>query len=162
MKKVVFLLLVNLCLVAGTFSQSNNRSFDLTSDLEQFFSNHPSENAYLQFDKPYYAAGDTIYFKAYVTEGEEHKPTEFSGVLHVDLIDPENKIDQSIKLRLDSGLTWGDFALPESFPAGNYRIRAYTQLMRNYGESDFFNRIIPVGSLTNNEKYKNSPGKKEQ
>ena len=78
-----------------------------------------------------------------------------SGVLHVDLIDPENKIDQSIKLRIDSGFTWGDFALPESLPEGNYRIRAYTQLMRNYGESDFFYKTITIGSIVNDEKTKN-------
>ena len=140
----------------ATLGQSQNSgALNITNDLGQFFSHNLFENAYLQFDKPYYAAGDTIYFKAYVTQGEEHKPSGLSGVLHVDLINPENKIDQSIKLRLDSGLTWGDFTLPDSLTAGNYRVRAYTQLMRNYGESDFFDKTIHVGSLTNDEKNKN-------
>ncbi|HEY5463956.1 MAG TPA: hypothetical protein VIJ95_11920, partial [Hanamia sp.] len=101
----------------------------------------------MQFDKPYYAAGDTIYFKAYVTEGEQHQLSELSGVLHVDFIDTENKIEQSLKLQLDSGLAWGDFALPDSLPPGNYRVRAYTQLMLNNGQSEFFDLIIPVASL---------------
>ena len=146
---------MNVCVTLEVFSQSDIKSSDLTNDLGLFFSNHQFENAYLQFDKPYYAAGDTIYFKAYVTQGEEHKPSGLSGVLHVDLINPENKIDQSIKLRLDSGLTWGDFTLPDSLTAGNYRVRAHTQLMRNYGESDFFDKTISVGSLNDDEKNKN-------
>jgi TonB-dependent SusC/RagA subfamily outer membrane receptor len=86
-------------------------------------------------------------FKAYVTEGGHHKLSGLSGVLHVDLINTENKIDQSIKLRLDSGVCWGDFALPDSLPTGNYRIRAYTQWMLNSGELDFFDQPIAVGSI---------------
>jgi len=155
LKKILLSSVVILFLNLSTLGQSQKPiAFNITNGLEQFFSHQLFENAYLQFDKPYYAAGDTIYFKAYVTEGELHKPSGLSGVLHVDLIDPENKIDQSIKLRLDTGLTWGDFALPDSLPAGNYRIRAYTRLMRNYGESDFFYKTIPVGSLINDKKDK--------
>ncbi len=132
----------------GVFGQSYNPGkLNITENLKTYFAHHIFENAYLQFDKPYYAAGDTIYFKAYVTEGEEHQLSEVSGVLYVDFINPENKIEQSIKLQLDSGLAWGDFALPDSIPAGNYRVRAYTRLMRNNGEMGFFDRVIPVGSL---------------
>lgn len=138
----------------GGVAQSNPGKGNIVSEVENFFSHQPFENAYLQFDKPYYAAGDTIYFKAYVTEGEQHKPSQLSGILHVDLIDPKNKIDQSIKLRIDSGAAWGDFSLPESLPSGNYSIRAYTQLMRNYGQSDFFYKMISVGSIDNDEKNK--------
>ena len=69
-----------------------------------------------------------------------------SGVLHVDLINTGNKIDQSIKLQIDSGVAWGDFALPDSLPKGNYRVRAYTQWMRNNGDADFFDKTILIGS----------------
>ncbi|MEO8821265.1 MAG: TonB-dependent receptor plug domain-containing protein [Ginsengibacter sp.] len=155
MRKNVLLLLATLIFGLKGFGQSANSGFNIAGDLTQFFSHHSFENAYLQFDKPYYAAGDTIYFKAYVTEGEQHQLSELSGVLHVDLINSENKIDQSIKLQLRSGISWGDFALAESLPAGNYRIRAYTQLMRNNGETDFFERNIPVGSVSNDKKDKN-------
>lgn len=108
---------------------------------------HITEKAYLHFDKPYYAAGDTMYFKAYVTAGGQHQLSPWSGVLHVDLINKANKISRSINLQVNNGLAWGDFALPDSLAKGNYRVRAYTNLMRNNGDEDFFNQVIPVGSV---------------
>jgi len=128
------------------------------ASLEKYLADHPVEKAYLQFDKPYYASGDTIYFKAYVTAGEQHKLSEVSGVLHVELINTKSKIDQSIKLQLDSGLATGDFALPDSLPAGNYRVRAYTQWMRNFGETAFFEKTVCIGS-TKTGKAPESPAK---
>ncbi|MES2110680.1 MAG: carboxypeptidase regulatory-like domain-containing protein [Bacteroidota bacterium] len=114
--------------------------------LEDFKNSHPIEKAYLHFDKPYYAAGDTIYFKAYITMNERHWLTDLSGVLHVELINTQNKIDQSVLLKINDGVCWGDFALPDSLPKGEYRMRAYTNLMRNGGEPAFFCRTIPVVS----------------
>ena len=128
--------------------QEDNKILDtVISKTNAFAAKHITEKAYLQFDKPYYAAGDTLYFKAYVTMGERHEPSTLSSVLHVNLINTNNKIDQNIKLQLDSGLSWGDFALPDSLPAGNYRVRAYTQWMRNNGDDRFFDQTIAVGSL---------------
>ena len=127
-------------------AQTNNKDAIFVK-LKAFSSRHLSEKVYLHFDKPYYATGDTIYFKAYVTMGERHELSKLSGVLHVDLINTANKINQSIKLQLVNGLAWGDFALPDSLPKGNYRIRAYTQWMRNDG--NYFEQAFPVGSLHN-------------
>lgn len=107
---------------------------------------HITEKAYLHFDKPYYAAGDTIYFKAYVTMNERHWLTQLSGVLHVEFINTQNKIDQSLLLKINNGVCWGDFSLPDSLPRGDYQVRAYTNLMRNGDEAGLFIRTIPVVS----------------
>jgi hypothetical protein len=111
--------------------------------LQSYLADHPVEKAYLHFDKPYYAAGDTMYFKAYLTEGGKHELSRLSGVLHVDLIN-NNKIKQSLNLGIYDGVAWGDFILPDSIHAGTFRVRAYTQWMRNEGEHRYFDKIIPV------------------
>jgi len=148
---LITLFALNAC--HGAFAQSG-----LVNGLKLYTASHPTEKVYSQFDKPYYAAGDTIYFKAYVTMGERHVPSQLSGVLHVDLINTQNKIDQSVKLQLRDGVAWGDFALPDSLPAGTYRIRAWTRWMRNDSGS-FFEKKIPVGSLLNNKVFESNIAK---
>jgi len=120
---------------------------NVISKLTNYFASHITEKAYLHFDKAYYAAGDTIYFKAYVTNGEGNQLSGLSNVLHVDLINSASHLDQSIKLKLNNGLAWGEFTLPDSLPGGNYIIRAYTQLMRNNEEAGYFARVIPVSAV---------------
>ncbi len=132
---------------------NNNASNNLLKNLSQL---PVPENVSLHFDKPYYAAGDTIYFKCYVTMGDRHKLTNISSVLHVDLINTKDAIDKSIKLQLVDGVAWGDFALGDSLPKGKYRIMAYTQWMRNGG--NYFDQTLPIGSIIsdNNISAKNS------
>jgi TonB-dependent SusC/RagA subfamily outer membrane receptor len=148
MKTILLFFTFIFCIRCGAFAQSDNYALNIADKLKKYFSTYDPEKAYLQFDRPFYAAGDTIYFKAYVTQGGNHKLSDVSGVLHVDFINSDKKIDQSINLRLDSGVCWGDFALPDSLLPGNYRIRAYTNWMLNAGQLDFFDQTIPVGSFS--------------
>ena len=149
MKKIVFALLLAGAFNFTAYCQNDSTLNSASYKLKVYLSDHVAEKAYLQFDKPFYAAGDTIYFKAYVTTGERHILSPLSGVLHVDLINTNSKIDQTIKLQIDSGIAHGDFALPDSLPNGSYRVRAYTQWMRNNDEDGFFYKTIEVGSLKN-------------
>ena len=145
---IIVVLTLFFLLPAAVFSQAAHQSLNdkITGALLRNAS-VPVEKAYLQFDKPYYAAGDTIYFKAYVTAGQRHMLSTLSGVLHVDLINPYNKIDQSIKLQLTNGLAWGDFALPDSLPQGHYRVSAYTRLMSSEDDPAYFENELSIGNF---------------
>jgi TonB-dependent SusC/RagA subfamily outer membrane receptor len=137
--------IISASFLQAAYGQAADSSKLMVGKLKIFSSARPTEKAHLQFDKAYYAAGDTVYFKAYVTLGEKHRLSTLSGVLHVDLINTANKPDQSVKLQVTDGVAWGDFALPDSLPAGNYKIRAYTRWMNN--EGNYFEQAIPIGSL---------------
>ena len=154
-------LLLAILFVIGqknAFSQVNKTDFNNTlSRTESLRKNRPFENIYIHFDKPYYAAGDTIYFKTYVTLNELHKPTPLSEVVHVDLVTPQNRIINSIRLKLKQGMAFADFELPDSLPAGIYRIRAYTRWMLNEGSVSFFNQVIPVGSVNKTSRQADIP-----
>ena len=119
----------------------------LLSGIKSFSASHITEKVYLHFDKPYYVAGDTLYFKAYIVADEPRKLSALSGLLHVNLVSPANEIIQTIKLQTIDGLAWGDFAIPEGLPAGKYRVRAYTQWMLNEGTDAFFDQEMVIGSM---------------
>jgi hypothetical protein len=159
MKKKAFILFLMAFSQINTYCQIKNGDLtSVTGHLKSFAVAHPTEKAYLHFDKPYYVAGDTIYFKAYTTMGERHMLSRISGVLHVDLININNKIDQSINLQVDNGISWGDFALPDSLPTGNYLVRAWTQWMRN-SSGGFFQKIIRIGSLQSSKVLESNTAK---
>jgi TonB-dependent SusC/RagA subfamily outer membrane receptor len=127
--------------------------------IEQFnkwFSGHPQEKVYLQLDKPYHAIGDDIWFKAYITVGSDHRLSGISGVLNVELIDDKDSVKQSIKLPIVGGITWGDFTLFDSLKEGNYRIRAYTNWMRNVGNEYFFDKTFAIVNAISNNVFTNT------
>jgi len=119
--------------------------------VDKWSENYPVEKVYLQLDKPYYAVGDDIWFKAYVTLGGKHELSGLSGVLNVELIDGRDSIIRHIKLPLHSGVAWGDFSLVDTLDEGNYRIRAYTNYMRNAGEDYFFDQHISIVNAISNK-----------
>ncbi len=91
----------------------------------------PVEKVYLHFDKPYYAVGDTIWFKAYVTFNL-HQPSPISKIVYADIISPHDSLVEEAKLQVKNGVAWGSFVLSQySYKKGNYRVVAYTKYMNN-------------------------------
>ncbi|MBC7399923.1 MAG: hypothetical protein H7289_08250, partial [Mucilaginibacter sp.] len=112
----------------------------IVSVLQKWTDTIPQEKAYLHMDKPYYALGDTIWFKGYITIGSRHQLSKLSGALYVDLINEKDSVVKDLKLPITSGMVVGDFILGDDYKQGSYRIRAYTQWMRNAGEDYFFDK----------------------
>jgi Carboxypeptidase regulatory-like domain len=103
-----------------------------------------TEKVYLHLDKPSYYPGDTIWYKAYVLTGAEHKLSGLSGVLEVELINSKDSVISRQTLRIVAGLAWSEFVLPRKIP-GIYHIRAYTNWMRNQGPASFYFTSIQAG-----------------
>jgi hypothetical protein len=119
----------------------------LIAALQKWTDTMPQEKVYLHMDKPYYAVGDTIWFKGYITIGSRHQLSKLSGALYVDLINEKDSIVKDLKLPITSGMVVGDFILGDDYKQGNYRIRAYTQWMRNAGPDYFYDHTFTVGDL---------------
>lgn len=156
-------LLVLWLSASATYAQENPIEEILTK-LERYARDYPHEKVYLHLDKPYYTVGDDIWFKGYVTIGAHNYLSGLSKILYVDLINPEDEIVQSIRLPLIAGVTMGDFQLADSLREGNYRIRAYTNWMRNFDNDIFYDRVLPIGNARTDNiishssfSYQNSP-----
>jgi hypothetical protein len=117
----------------------------LLKQIDAYKQLNPQEKVYLHLDRSHYTAGSNIWFSAYVLNANDTGRSKFSGVLNVQFIDPQDSLVEHKKLFLLNGLASGDFSLPQSLPEGIYRIRAYTQLMRNAGPAYFFDQTIAIG-----------------
>jgi hypothetical protein len=117
------------------------------------------EKVYLHVDRDSYYAGDNIWFKAYLIDALDHLLTDHSSNLHVELISSTSKIILTRIIRLEGGLGNGDFKLPDSIGSGRYKIRAYTNYMRNFSDQLFFTKEITVINA-NDEQAETSDGVK--
>lgn len=147
---VSVLLLINTVSAYGQ-TPTEDQLKKLISQTRQYQSERPYEKVHLHMDKPYYAIGDNIWFKAYVVSSENNQPSGISKILYAELINEKDSVYQTLKLPLLVGLAWGEFTLSDTLKEGNYRIRAYTNWMRNFGEDYFFDKTITIGNaITNN------------
>ena len=112
---------------------------------------HPLEKVYLHLDKDNYRSGEELWFKAYLVDANTHKPETLSKIVYVDLINPENQIIASRILRMGETGGEGEFKLSDDLPGGEYIIRAYTNLMRNFDGNWFFRKKILVRSIISNQ-----------
>jgi hypothetical protein len=151
-KRLAIAGLLAICIV-GFYSFNNDDDIlaKVNQQLTEWTESHPVEKVYLHFDKPYYTAGDDIWFKAYVTAGNLHHLSFNNDILNVELVNGQDSVEQSLKLQINEGLASGDFALPDTLHAGDYRIRAYTQYMLNAGQEYIFDHAITIGNVITNK-----------
>lgn len=133
--KIIFFCLLGITLLS--FKADETPIEKLLKQLVKLTENYPQEKVYLHFDKPYYAIGEDIWFKNYVVTAEKNEPSQLSKVLYVDFINQKNKIVSSLKLEVIDGFANGNINLADTLSSGTYRVRAYTNYMRNYNASFF-------------------------
>lgn len=133
--------------ILSFFSFINNDDLlkQLVSKLEKYHQTYPEEKAYLHTDKSYYVAGENLWFKAYLVDALTNRPDTVSVPLYVELIDnTAGKIIYKRTIKLSGGFGHGDFKLSDSLQAGTYRLRAYTNWMRNMDESLFYTKDFQI------------------
>jgi hypothetical protein len=126
----------------GQFSAAD-RLLRITATNDSLIKTRPAEKLYLQLDKPCYAVGDTIWFKAYLFYAPTLALSAKSGIMYVDIASDSNTFVKHYRLPVNEGLSWGNISLSD-LPAGNYTIRAYTTWMRNFGPDCFFYKRFTV------------------
>lgn len=104
------------------------------------------EKVYLQTDKPYYSAGEDIWFKAYLVNATTIEPTALSHFVYVELIDKSDSVFYRVKIKKDSLGFSGHLKLKPEIPSGYYTLHAYTYWMQNASNDFFFNKIILIGN----------------
>lgn len=158
MKRMRNLVFAALAFLTFTFSQFTAQAqqdttlVHVNTIVEQsqlVFQNYPIEKVHLHFDKPFYAVGDTMWFKGYLTNNLlEFLPSQ---VLYVEVLTEKDSLMQTFRLPFENNMTKGQIVLDQKwYTKSNYRVRAYTKWMVNFDPDFFFNKVIPVGDVLNN------------
>jgi len=107
------------------------------------------ENVYLHTDRDFFFLGDTIWFKAYLLDGQSLSLVSDIQNLHIELIDIEGKITQKQVLLCKYGETSGSITISDTSVTGPFVIRAYTDYQKNFGEEVFFHKTIRISEAKN-------------
>ncbi len=152
-------LLFALILFAGAYlniavaqSPTVNPLKQLIGTVNQHIESVGIEKIYLQTDKPNYNVGDTLWFKAYLLDAAYLTATTKSGILYVEIVGDSSRLAKRIMVPIYKGLTFGNIKLePDDIPQGNYTLIAYTNWMRNFGDSCFFRKPFYVSNSSGND-----------
>ena len=138
-KTVLFLVALGLSFTQILQGRVTQSKFPAVNDSVKII-----EKVYIHTDRDSYFPGDDIWFKAYLIDALDRLLTDHSTNLHVELISPSSKIISARIVQLVGGLGNGDFKLSTDIRSGRYKLRAYTNYMRNFGDQLFFNKDIVV------------------
>ena len=152
---LVSVLLLLACQAAAQEPDSLVRRYEIYTGLCQ------SEKLFLHLDRAYYAAGETIWFNAYLEDASGRQDRPMSNFIYVELLDSEGKVCRRVKIkRTEEGFP-GCLVVPDDIKGGDYSLRAYTlwqtsrpaeymfhqslKIVGPYGEAPAAARVYPEG-----------------
>ncbi len=100
------------------------------------------ETVWMHIDRHLYLSGERITFQARILERDSYRISDLSKNIRIELTDSDGA--RLVKLNitlLDKGAE-GSIPLPGDLKSGWYYLRAYTNWMRNFPDSEF--TVIPV------------------
>ncbi|MCG2418994.1 TonB-dependent receptor plug domain-containing protein [Aequorivita sp. F47161] len=147
MKKILAIATIAFMCLAFSFGNVSGLKLLILNRLKDYTTKNYPEKIYIQTDRPYYTAGESIWFNAYLVNGVTHKKSTKSKVIYVELINEQNEVISDRKIFAESLSVDGDFKLPVNLPEGVYLLRAFTNYMRNQSREYFFKKEIPVFAL---------------
>lgn len=133
-------ILILVCLLCSRFCVAQTSAFaHRITYTDSVNYTTPREKIFVHTDKPYYKLADTLWLKGYTLTAAENIASDSSKIAYVEIID----ITGNVVKRINPPCNWGMFesyiALTAAdFSQGQYLLRAYTQHMRNFGDSLFF------------------------
>ena len=129
MKRLIFYLATLRCMNNILFAKHAKETVDEnqtgTAETERIFKyfsdvqTYSAEKLCLHLNQPYYAAGDTVWFRAYLVNAMIHCPDTLSNFLYVDLFDRKNSFVLSRKIDMIQSVFQTVFPFRILCPQGN-------------------------------------------
>jgi len=139
-KAIIFCLTIMLIGINGQAQvlEGIQRSF------QQYNDHVLQEKLYMHTDKDFYLAGEVLWFKLYNVDAGVNKPVNISKVAYVEVLDAANAPVLQAKIKLKNSAGTGSFYIPVTLKNGNYKLRAYTNWMKNLSPDLYFEKTISI------------------
>lgn len=125
-------------------SAQSNFTETIQKQFDQYNSDRYTEKVYLNTDRNFYITGEIIWFKLYITNAINNNLSDLSKIAYTELVDANNRVFLQAKIGITDGLGSGSFFIPASIPSGNYKVRCYTNWMKNFDANFFFETAITI------------------
>lgn len=132
----LFLLLLS-CISCSAFSQVTPEQ--AAKALDSFAFMNPQEKVFVHTDRDVFTAGETIWFKTYVTL--DGRLTNLSKIVYVEIANSKGQLVAKRMLHAQNGTAAGDITLNDTLSSGTYVLNAYTLWMLNFPQFIFRKHI---------------------
>ena len=122
-------LLLAACLTVGIAANGQSPLDDLAGKFVKYVRTDRKEKVIVLTDKPFYAAGESIWLKAWCLDSLSNRFIYLSKNLFVDLVDDKDSVISQLLFNIPGRKTAGKMQLPASVREGYYWLRAYTVRM---------------------------------
>lgn len=127
----------------SVYSQSLTSNKHIENNYSQYFE-LPRESIYLHFNKSQYVFGENIWFKGYVYDRKDGKPSTKTSNIYVGIYDKNDKQIKSNLFLGYEGFLRGSFQIDSTLTTGKYYIKAHTNWMKNFIENDAYITEIDI------------------
>ena len=124
------------------FSTLHAAAQNIDSTIEKYGNDYGQERTYLHYDKSTYAAGETIWYKAYLMNGIF--PADESKTMYVDWTDDKGNLLSHSMIPVLYATAAGQFDIPAEYSAKFIHIKAYTKWMLNFDSAFLYNKDIRI------------------
>lgn len=155
--RIVFFIFILTTFQTSFSQQKELKLVDNFVDSNLQLHNLQIEKIFLHINKSSFQAGENIWFKAYIVNDADNKPSLATTNLHINVYDSNKKLISHHLFLADSGKSNGNILLNEELKSGTYFIEATTQWNQNFKSNAYitpFNIIsqstIALGAENNN------------
>ena len=137
-------MLVLLLVRLAAFGQTTIAADWLVQSFDSYRRQALTEKLFVHTDQAFYLTGESMWFKVYYVDGTYHKPLDLSKVAYLDLLDGSGTSVLQTAVALSATGGNGALSLPTNLPSGTYRLRGYTNWMKNGDTTYFFEKNVTI------------------
>lgn len=124
--KTLTLFLIGIWIGMVLSAQEKGPLPKISQQMTEYFKFYPKEKVFIVTDKTMYKPGETVWFRAFVTTGNNLPTSNESPELYIKLYNEKGVAVLQEIYKLKSGFVSGDFIVPATLQRGNYSLVAFT------------------------------------